>query len=187
MALPLSAFMESLIRFLMPFFIGTAMDIDAARTDILETLHAYGARTRAEMLMAARIIALSMATLDTLSESNAAELSTAMKLRHRSCANGLNRATIQTEKALDHSLARDIPLQASPHPEPIDDSTDAETQATIDHATAAIQAHRDRMARPRPAATPGVSHQDRNKQLWAGAMRDTLKQMGIADSPAAPG
>ena len=208
-----SAFMERLIRLLMPFFIATAIDTDTARGDILETLNAYGARTRAEMLSAARIIAFSMATLDTLAESNAADLSPTMKLRHRSCANGLNRATIQTEKALDQSLAREIPLQADAGSEPINDASDAETQATIDHAKAAIQAHRDRVARPRPAAIQETAQQngqvrqnppnqdqarhgqatqhqtqpDRNKLLWAGAMRDTLRQMGISDAPPSAG
>ena len=199
---PSSPFLESLIRFLMPYFIGTAVGIEAARADILETLDAYGTRTRAEMLAAARIVALGMTTLDTLSQAAAADLSPAMKLRYRSCANGLNRAISQTEKALDQSLAREIPAPAVPprqpqpnpidpnpidpepiNPAPIDTVADAETQATIDHATAAIQSHRDRVAGLRPA-TP--TRQDRTQQLWAGAMMDTLKQMGIAN-PAVPG
>jgi hypothetical protein len=98
-----SAFLESLIRFLMPFFIGTAVDIDAARAEILVTLDAYAARTRAELLNAARIIAFSMATLDTLTESKAADLSPSMKIRYRGCANGLNRSTIQNEKTLKNA------------------------------------------------------------------------------------
>ena len=183
----LSAFLESLIRFLMPFFIATAADVDAARADILETLDAYATRTRAEALNAARIIAFSMATLDTLSEATSGTLSPAMKLRYRSCANGLNRATAQTEKALDQSLARDLPVQTDALAEPINDVSDAETQATIDHATAAIQAHRDRKSAFRPVATSNRNQPDRNKQLWAGAMRDTLKQMGIDGGPTPAG
>ena len=107
-----SPFLESIIRFLMPFFLGTAIDVDAARADIIETLGAYATRTRSELLTAAQIIAFSMTTLDVLSEAKTVEMSVAMRLRHRSCANGLNRACKQNEKTLDHRLAADPPTPA---------------------------------------------------------------------------
>jgi hypothetical protein len=195
MSLPLtalkpSAFLENLIQFLLPFFIGTAVDIDAARAEILETLASYATRTRAEMLIAARIIAFGMSTLDALKEAKAldlADLSPSMKIRCRGCANALNRSTIQNEKALDQRLAHDLPAPTDPAPEPVNDVPDAEVQGTIDHARAAIQAHRNRVAGLRPATAPASTQQDRNKQLWAGAMIDTLRQMGITDGPSPTG
>jgi hypothetical protein len=171
-----SAFIESLIRFLLPFFIGTTVDMPAARAEILETLNSYGARTRAETLNAARIIAFSMASLDTLMEAKAADLSPSMKIRYRSCANGLNRSTIQNEKILDRSLGCELPTQPDPIPEPVNDVPNADVQDAIEYAQAMLADHR--------ARTSGAQSnlQDRNKQLWAGAMIDTLKEMGFGRS-----
>jgi hypothetical protein len=170
---PPSPFLETLIRFLLPFFIGTAVDMDAARTEILETLAAYGTRTRAEMLNAAQIIAFGMSTLDTLAEAKTAELSPSMRIRYRGCANGLNRSTLQNEKALDRRLACETPSE--PLAEPTNDTPDHQVNTKID-------THRDRRAGTNPTTL-----QDRNKQLWATAMMDTINQMGLPKSPTPGG
>jgi hypothetical protein len=94
-----SAFLESIIAFLLPYVITAAKDARDARTEIIETLEAYATRTRAEMLQAAHIIALGMTTLDVLAEAKTADMSPSMRLRYRGCANGLNRSTLRTEKA----------------------------------------------------------------------------------------
>jgi hypothetical protein len=133
-----SAFLEQIIRFLMPFFITTAVDIDAARFEILDTLDSYGARTRAEMLNAAQIIAFGMSTLDTLAEAKAADLSPSLRLRFRGCANGLNRATQQNENTLKQRLACDLPRDT----DPLDDISDHQMQEIIQQAQAKIDSHR---------------------------------------------
>ncbi len=180
------AFLESLIRFLMPFFIDSAVDRAAARLEILETLGSYGTRTRAELLAAARIIAFGMATLDTLAEAKAADLSPSMRVRYRGCANGLNRSTIQNEKILDKRLAAAPPQPVDPVADTLNDLTDADVQASLDSAEAEIQAYRNRQTGTRPATTP-ASQQDPNKALWASAMRDTLNQMGLPNGQAPTG
>jgi hypothetical protein len=146
---------------------------------IIETLESYGTRTRSEMLQAAQIIALGMTTLDVLAEAKTAEMSQSMRLRYRGCANGLNRSTLRTEKALDERLAYDPPATAETIPEPINDVPGADLETAMAHARAAIAAHRNHVAATRP--------EPKNDQRRAGAMIDTLKQMGIPIPPTPGG
>jgi hypothetical protein len=155
---------ESIIAFLLPHFNIGALNIHEARAEIIDTLASYATRTRAEMLQAARIIAFSMATLDTLAEARTAEMSQSMRIRHRGCANGLNRSTTQTERALAQSQASEPPATSEPEPQPV--------RASL----------REHFLGTHPAAG---STPDRNKHLWAGALVDTLNQMGYAHHPAA--
>jgi hypothetical protein len=104
MALPPNSFLETIIASLLPYFSAASMDKHEARSEIIDTLAAYETRTRAEMLQAAHIIAFGMTTIDVLAEAKTAEMSQSMRLRYRSCANSLNRSTLQTEKALDQRL-----------------------------------------------------------------------------------
>ncbi|HEY4044964.1 MAG TPA: hypothetical protein VGM32_24385 [Rhodopila sp.] len=166
-----STFLEIIVALLMPYFADAARDADDARREIIAALAAYATRTHAEMLRAAQIIAFSMTTLETLKEARTADMSMAMRLRHRSCANGLNRATLQAEKSLDRSLASEAPAPAPPISEPVSNS----------HASEGI---RPKMANlgNHPAAQPPTSA-ERNKRLWAGAMIDTLQQMGVPTQP----
>jgi hypothetical protein len=174
MALKSSAFLETIIAFLLPYFTNAARDIHDARSEIIDTLESYATRTRAELLQVAQIIAFGMTTLDILSEAKTTEMSMSMRIRFRGCANGLNRSTIQLEKALDRRLACDVPTAPELMREPINDVPDAQVQATIEQAQAKIDTTRNHLSSARPA-----SQEERNKQLWAGAMVDTLKQMGI--------
>jgi hypothetical protein len=99
-------FLEHLIRFLMPYFLNAAPSIEEAWAEILETLASYGARTRQEFLLAAQTIAFGLSTLDILADAKSMEMSPSMRLRYRGCANSLNRAGQETEKA----LAKLLPL-----------------------------------------------------------------------------
>jgi hypothetical protein len=92
----------------LPYFTIATADISHARIEIIDTLGSYAIRTRAEMLQAAQIIALGMTTLEVLAEARTAEMSPSMRIRCRGCANGLNRSTLQTEKALDLRLADEV-------------------------------------------------------------------------------
>jgi hypothetical protein len=145
--------LETIIGFLLPYFADTAADLRSARTDVIETLISYGSRTRAEFLQAAQIVALSVSTLEVLYEAETTEMSPAMRIRHRGNANSLNRAAERTQKALDQSLAREVPERprAPAEPNPIDDMTDAEAQAIDEQARAVVEAYRNRFA-------PDVGH-----------------------------
>jgi hypothetical protein len=186
MSLQPSAFLESIIAFLMPYFSEFAADADAARNEIIETLASYATRTRAEMLHAAQIVAFGMSTLDTLAEAKAADMSLSMRLRYRGCANGLDRSCKHRETALDRRLAGDPPMAAEPAPEPMNDLPGAEAQRMIEAAQAAIASHRGRLA---PEAThphtlpaaglTGPAQEWRNMKLSADAMMNALKQMGV--------
>jgi hypothetical protein len=150
----------------------------------METLASYETRTRAEMMQAAHIIALGMTTLDVLSEAKTAEMSQSMRLRYRSCANGLNRATLQTEKALDQRLGDEIPAVApNPVPDPVSEIADAELDAAIQQA---IDAHRNNGPYPATPATHVTEH-DQASQLWANAMLDSLHKLGVPVQPAPNG
>src|SRR5271157_947310 len=179
MALRPNSFFETIIAFLLPYFSAASMDKHEARSEIIDTLALYDTRTRAEMLQAAHIIALGMTTLDVLAEAKTAEMSVSMRLRYRGCANNLNRSTLQTEKALDLRLGDEVLPDANPTPEPINDMPEAELKAAIEQAQAEIDTHRNR-ARP-------ATHEERNKQLWASAMIDTLKELGVAVQPVPNG
>ena len=142
MALRSSSFLETIIAFLLPYFTDAAMDKREARSEIIDTLASYETRTRAEMLQAAHIIAFGMTTLDVLAEAKTAEMSQSMRLRYRSCANSLNRSTLQTEKALDLRLGDEIPAAPAEMPEPVDDMRQAEIMAAIQQYKARIDAQR---------------------------------------------
>ena len=147
MALGPGSFLETIIAFLLPYFMDASMNKHEARSEIVDTLASYDTRTRAEMLQAAHIIAFGMTTLDVLAEAKTAEMSQSMRLRYRGCANNLNRSTLQTEKALDERLARELPPDPAAMPEPIDDMRQAEIMAVT-------QQHKARIDAQRPAPTP---------------------------------
>ncbi|MFL5279595.1 MAG: hypothetical protein ACJ8AW_00995 [Rhodopila sp.] len=111
-----SIFMEHVIGVLLPYFGRTTRDLDAMAAEVVETLHSYGVRTRAEFIKAAQIIALSMVTLETLAESTSSDLSEPLRLRYRGCANSLTRSTIECEKALERRLANDSPGKSAHEP-----------------------------------------------------------------------
>jgi hypothetical protein len=188
-----SLFLESIIAFLMPYFSIHASNIRAARSEILDTIASYDTRTRAEMLQAAQIIALGMTTLDVLAEAKTAEMSQSMRIRYRGCANGLNRSTLSTEKALDRRLDCDLPAAIpEPAPEPVNDVPDADMQIAMAQARAAIEAHRNSVQSRHPATdapktpvkTPHPApRQEQDKQPWSSAMVHALNQIGLPSGP----
>ncbi len=187
MALGPGSFLETIIAFLLPYFIGAAKDKREARSEIVDTLASYDTRTRAEMLQAAHIIAFGMTTLDTLAEARTTEMSPSMRLRYRGCANNLNRSAMQTEKALDARLARELPA-ADPAavPEPIDDMRQAEIMAVIQEHKAHAAAQRPH-AHPTTAphlATNAAPDQTWNPELWANAMLNSLQHLGAPVQPS---
>lgn len=196
-ALLSSPFLERLLRFLIPYFTGVTADLRAARAEALETLASYGARTRAEMLSAVQIIVFSLAALETLDEAQTAEMSPALRLRFRGCANNLNRSSQKTEQTLAKRLACDVPDSLGQ--EPVDDLPDHQAQELLQQTQAAIEAHRSRLPgdrvsgdrpahspQPKPQFQPAQSQADHNKRLWASAMMQTLAGMGMPVQPVPP-
>lgn len=181
-----SPFLTRLVLFLMPYFRAVTTDFELARGEILETLASYGARSRSEMIAAARIIAFSFSALDMLAEAKVTEMSPSMRLRYRGCANGLNRACQQNEKALAKSLTCDQPDAAQPQGEPADDLPDAEVEAALQLAHAQVEAYRNRASAIRPAAAPHAPQQDPNQRPWGSAMLAAIANQEPSIKPAAP-
>jgi AcrR family transcriptional regulator len=170
MPLPASPFLERLVRFLTPYFAGVSPDPEITRLEILETIEAYGARTRAELLNVVQIIAFSMSVLDVLYEASTTEMSASMRLRARGCANNLDRSFQKNEQALSKRFAGDPPNLVKPAEEPIDDLSDFDVDEAIQHAQAAIARHRAGFA-----ANPAPDDQLQDDQLqdaaiWAAAL-----------------
>jgi hypothetical protein len=122
-----------------------------------------------------------MTTLDVLAEAKTAEMSQSMRLRYRGCANNLNRSTLQTEKALDERLARELPPDPAEMAEPIDDMRQAEIMAAIQQHKAKVNAQRPHT---HPAATPHLApDQTWDPQLLAAAMINSLPSPALRSKP----
>jgi hypothetical protein len=110
-----SIFLDRLVCYLMPYFLPMTTSIDLARADILETLDAYGARTRAELLTVVEILAFSLSALDALMAAKAdTTISPSLQLRFRGCANNLGRSSHQAEKSLATRLKCDPLAEETP-------------------------------------------------------------------------
>ncbi|WP_428485234.1 hypothetical protein [Rhodopila sp.] len=182
-----SIFLERLVRFLIPYFLTITPDLNLARTEILETLISYGARTRAEMLNAVQIIAFGFSALDVLAEAKATEMSPTLRLRFRGCANGLNRSCQQNEKALARRLTCDIPNVAAAEAEPLNDVPDPAVEEAIQQASAKIETYRNRLSGARPATVPHAiapSQQDANPRPWGSAIMQALAETQTPGSAA---
>jgi len=166
----------------MPYFLVTIPDHDAARTEILETLASYGARTRSEMLNAVMIIAFGLSALDMLAEAKAMEMSPSMRLRLRGCANNLNRSSQQNEQILARRLACEVPAPPPPAAEPIDDMPDAEFAAALRQTHAQIASYRNRLSGTRPATAPQPVP-ERNKRLGGSAIMNAFAEMVLPPHP----
>ncbi len=201
-------FMEVIVVSLMPFFVATSATLDEARGAILAALASYGARTQAELAEAAQVLALGLATLESLSEATISGTSVTTRLRLRGNANALNRSKKQCQQALTDSLGTE-PAEpaatASGEPE-------ADLGAAIRHARAMAnlatnQATSQQPAATRPAVvpTPGpttsavtvpqmtpqrpapeqLTTQQKNQMLWASAMGQVIGKI-LPGNSAAP-
>jgi hypothetical protein len=148
---PPSLFLARLVTFLMPYFCALTEDFDLAKAEALETLTSYGARTRSELITAARIIAFSFSALDVLADAKIVEMSDSLRLRYRNCAGSLNRASQQSERILTKSLACDVP--GATKAEPVNDVPDAEVEQHLQQAQVKIDTTRSRLTNlaPQPA------------------------------------
>jgi hypothetical protein len=113
-----NAFMERIILSLLPYFAATLSDGQDVRDTIICALSGYAARTRAEILEAAQILAYSFTALDSLAEAASEDVSLPMRLRLRGQTNALNRSKKQCQTALADSLCMDAVESAPLHLEP---------------------------------------------------------------------
>jgi hypothetical protein len=172
-----SAFLERLLRVLIPYFADVTADLDAARAEALETLVSYGARTRAELLCAVQIIVFGFTALDTLVESSAPDLSPSMRLRLRGCANNLSRSGQKTEQTLAKRLACDAPSPTDPQADPINDLSEPQIEEILQYTQAEIEKCRNH--RPANSPTQGPQPRPTNqaaqaKPSWGAVMMDSL-------------
>jgi hypothetical protein len=181
-------FLERLILFLMPYFLTATGDHDAARAEIVETIASYGPRTRAEMINAVQIIAFSFSALDVLAEASAASgMSPAQRLRHRGCANNLNRSARQNEDTLAARLAAKVPEMADLPAEPVDDVSEAAFEEALQRAQTQITAYRSGVGATASAALPparSASRPDQDQWLPEEPMINAVTQRGIPPRPA---
>jgi len=134
--------LNAIITLLMPLFIAQSGDPLGARLAIIETLAAYGAQTRAELLNAAQVIAFSLSALDNLGRAMAPELSVSLCLRLRGGANALNRAARQNARALNAPTPNDDqrtnPARGSHGPaqpaDPAEETDEADIQVAMEQA-----------------------------------------------------
>ena len=181
-----AGFLDRLAIYLMPYFLTMTPDRALAHSDIVETLQSCGARTRFELILAAKAMACDLSALDILAESKIMDMSASMRLRYAACAGGLGRLGRQTQQMLDRRLAAQpdaaIPA-ASPSPvassadpalptepaslepglteltpaEPLNDIADARAEETLQTMQADIQAYRNRLASAQPPAKPNIN------------------------------
>jgi hypothetical protein len=89
-----------IVTFLMPLFLTAGGDVAFARIAAIETVNAYRARNRADLITIAQIIACGLTALGSLGLSLADNLSLSMTLRLRANAVALNRVVEQSRRAL---------------------------------------------------------------------------------------
>lgn len=183
-------FLECLIVFLLPYFLPVSPNEAAARSEIVDTIASYGGRTRAEIVNAARIIAFSFAALETLAEAKVADLTPAMGLRYKGCANNLNRSCQQNEQNLARRMACDMPdalKEARVPANPVNDMPDPEFHNAVQLAEASIASYRNRLTPTRSSLLPSrnlqAAEQAENNRLWGGAMMTVLAEMGMPVQP----
>jgi hypothetical protein len=174
-ALLASAFLERLLRYLIPYFTDVTQDLAAARAEALETLLSYGARTRAELLAATQAIVFSLAALDALDEAKTLEMSPSLCLRFRGCANNLSRSGQKAEQTLAKRLACDPPIPTDLQADPTNDCSDPEAETILHQTQAEIATQR--------ARTTPLSRQEQNNRLWGAAMINILAEMGMPVQP----
>jgi hypothetical protein len=168
---PVSAFLERLVALLLPYFVTPASDRKTARTEILEILESYGTRTRAEMLNAARIMAMTFTSLELLSEATSNQITFPTRLRTCSLGNSLGRSCQQDERALAKRLSCVGQKASSKTAEPINDLTDAQAAASLERTKAKLESYRNRLSGTQPATGKNT---DPDQRPWGSKMMQAL-------------
>jgi hypothetical protein len=188
---PSDILMSLIVALLAPMFLCvSAGDIGMARMAAIETVNAYRARSYADLVAVAQIIAFGLAALGSLSLSMDDDISLSMTLRLRGNANALNRSAEQNRRALRESRhdgatttqTPAVPTPAMPIPSIMDEDrnefesflTPEAEQQLASEAQARLQDPRDTVHQAsipllRPNAAP-TDAEKRNQAMWAIAM-----------------
>lgn len=103
---PSDILIHLIVTLMVPMFLEAAGgELHFARMAALETVTSYRARTQADLIAIAQIVAFGFAALASLSQSLVDDVSLAMALRLRTTANGLNRSAEQNRRVLAKSQA----------------------------------------------------------------------------------
>jgi hypothetical protein len=194
MAHPADILMNLLVLLLAPMFLtASGADIGYARLAAFETINAYQARSQADLIAVAQIVACGLAALGSLSLSMTDDLSLPMILRLRGNANALNRSAEQNRRALSQSRYDGNPVSESPFTG-ADAMYEAQVLASVADTRKRIDAARARppsVEAPPPAAPPKTSAAtpiDRQSQvIWTAAMNEVAEEYtaGIHNLPPA--
>jgi hypothetical protein len=177
---PSAMLMSLIIALLAPMFLCvTAGDIGLARAAATQTVNAYRARSHADLIAVAQIVAFGLAALGSLSLSMADDISLPMALRLRANANACGRSAEQNRRALAQSETGDRPTHrpdtpATPEIPPTfpECDTPADAGAFLSAAAARELAAESqaRLQRPEPPpkpAAPKASSEKRHQAMWA--------------------
>jgi hypothetical protein len=185
---PSEFLMALIVTLLAPMFLGvTAGDIALARVAARETINAYQARSHADLIAIAQIIAYGLAALGSLSLSMDDGISLAMALRLRGNANALDRSAERNRRAIRENRPGD---HASATPEaplgPVDPQYKADVLARLEDAKRCVAAAQARLQSPEPPTaiptaipTPPVPMFDdtQRQAAWASAMIDKANEV----------
>jgi hypothetical protein len=191
-------FLNRLVIYLLPYFLAVTADQAKAEAEVLETLASYGARTRAELVKAVQIIALSFSALEVLAEAKAdRQMPPPLRLRYFGCANALSRHSEHSEKTLEKRLKCDLHAPAKsaaepayqPAPKPADDLPEADAEATMQQAQNVITAYRDRLTAARAAAglQPPPASGPNQTRRGASAVMQAIFEGGMPNRAAPAG
>jgi hypothetical protein len=155
---PLDILMQLVVAFLAPMFLAaTGGDIGIARAAAAETVDAYRARTHAELISIAQIIAFGLGALGSLSLAMAGDIPPALALRLRGNANACNRSAEQHRRALQQSrpdAGTAEPASRPLLPDPNQDAFEAEVVANVAATRQRAAEARTRAMAPPPAPAP---------------------------------
>ncbi len=147
---PSEILLNLIVTFLAPMFLcASGGDILMARMAALETVNGYRARSHADLVSIAQIIAFGLAAMGSLSLSMADDLSVSMMLRLRGNANACNRSAEQNRRCLREVHANPAPMRnAEARARPEDEVNEAAVVAGV----AAAQQRSDQIR----GGTPGT-------------------------------
>jgi hypothetical protein len=179
--------LDLVVILLTPLFLaGTDGDLGLARAAAHETLAAYRAHNHASLFVAVRVIAFSLAALDSLGLSMRDDLSIPLILRLRANANALNRSAERAEGILAEAP---VAGPAAGPPKPIDEAailaSVAEAQARATAARASMQAREtppEPASQPAPQSPPQPMHapittpDQQHRAMWGAAMADVAAE-----------
>jgi hypothetical protein len=175
-----------IVALLAPLFL-TAGDgnIAFARLAALQTIGAYRARSQADLITIAQIVACGLAALGSLGLSMGDQLSVSMVLRLRGNAVALNRAADWNRKALAASrTAAPAPEPAAP-PQP-DLAYEATVQANVAAARQLTAAARADLGKPAPATpTPSQSPSATAHREWQIMLANAMTEVAVEFSAEA--